>query len=147
VWDLGPHSQAIKGPREYYCALLSMSPQLFTKGWATHTHTHTQNIAAKWWRRLQQLLPLCPAQSGSTTIAQRRTSPVLCKLCDSSNTLLFVCLIQAVLVRQAANQSAEQSPFSWHDLHRPHYSRKSLFTRLYCQPKNQYIGQQWDSLT
>lgn len=84
-WDLGPHSQAIKGPHEYYCALLSKSPQLFTKGWPTHT----KNIAAKWWRRLQQL-PLCSAQSSSTIIAQRRTSPVLCKLCDSSKRLLFL---------------------------------------------------------
>lgn len=84
-WDLGSHSQAIKGPHEYYCALLSNSPQLFTKGWPTHT----KNIAAKWWRRLQQL-PLCSAQSSSTFIAQRRTSPVLCKLCDSSKRLLFL---------------------------------------------------------
>lgn len=83
-WDLGPHSQAIKGPHEYYCALLSKSPQLFTKGWPTHT----KNIAGKWWRRLQQL-PQCSAQSSSTIIAQRRTSPVLCKLCDSSKRLLF----------------------------------------------------------
>lgn len=57
-WDLGPLSQAIKGPHEYYCALLSKSPQLFTKGWPTHT----KNIAAKWWWRLQQLPLLCAKQ-------------------------------------------------------------------------------------
>lgn len=125
-WDLGPHSQAIKGPREYYCALLSKSPQLFTKGWPTHT----KNIAAKWWRRLQQL-PLRSAQSSSTIIAQRRTSPVLCKLCDSSKRLLFFYLIQAVLVWRAANQSAGQSPFSWHDLHRPPIIPENLFLHAY----------------
>lgn len=48
-------------------------------------------------------------------------------------------LIQPVLFWQTANQRAGQSPFSWHDLHRPHYPRKSLFTRLYCQPKNATI--------
>lgn len=55
--DLGPHSQAIKGPREYHCAPLSKSPQLFTKGWPAQ-----KNIAAKWWRRLQQLPPLLCAK-------------------------------------------------------------------------------------
>lgn len=58
--------------------------QLFTKGWPTHT----KNIAAKRWRRLQQLPPFS-AQSNSTIIAQRRTSPVLCKLCDSLKRLFF----------------------------------------------------------
>lgn len=108
--------------------------QLFTKGWPTHT----KNIAAKRWRRLQQLPPFS-AQSNSTIVAQRRTSPVLCKLCDSFKRLLFFYLIQAILAWQTANQSAGQSSFSWHDLHRPHYPRKSLFTRLYCQLKNATI--------
>ncbi len=39
-------------------------------------------------------------------------------------------LIQSVLVGQAANQSAGQSPLSWHDLHRPYYPR-NLFLHGY----------------
>lgn len=85
----------------------------------THTHTH-KNIAAKWWRRLQQL-PLGSAQSGDTAMAQRRTSPVLHKLRDSNHNtyFFFFASIQPPLIWCAANQSAGQSPFSWHDLHRP----------------------------
>lgn len=122
--DLGPHSRTIKDSHEYNCALLSKSPPTIYKRLAG---THKKNIAAKWWRRLQQL-PLCSAQSGDTVIAQRRTSPILHKLRDSSRTLIFH-PIQPLLIWRAANQGAGQSPFSWHDLHRPHYPRKSPFTR------------------
>lgn len=133
-WDLGPHSQAIKGPHEYYCALLSKSPQLFTKGWPTHT----KNIAAKWWRRLQQL-PLFSLRKATAQSLRSAGLPQFCANCVIRPKDFYFYLIQAVLVWQAANQSAGQSPFSWHDLHRPHYPRKSVFTRLYCQPKNATI--------
>lgn len=103
-WDLGPHSWTIMGPHEYYCALLYESPQLFTKGLANAQ----KNIAAKWWRRLQQLPP-CSAQS-STIIAQHRTSPVSYKLRDSLKRLVFI-LFRRFSSGEAANQSAKQSPF------------------------------------
>lgn len=45
-WDLGPHSRTIKGPREYNCAPLSKSPQLFTKGWPTHKKYRGEMVAA-----------------------------------------------------------------------------------------------------
>lgn len=43
-WDLGPHSQAIKGPHEYYCALLSKSPPTIYKRLAnTHKKISQRN--------------------------------------------------------------------------------------------------------
>lgn len=117
--------------------------QLFTKGWPTHT----KNIAAKRWRRLQQLPPFS-AQSNSTIIAQRRTSPVLCKLCDSLKRLLFFTSFR--LSSSGKPRTRAQSSRRSHGTIciAPHYPRKSPFTRLYCQPKKRHcFEQQKSSLT
>lgn len=45
-WDSGLHSQAIMGRHEYYCALLSNSPKLFTKGWPAHTKYQSDTVTA-----------------------------------------------------------------------------------------------------
>lgn len=104
-------------------------PQLFTKGWPTHTKKYRSEMVAA---VTAAATVLCAKQQ--QIIAQRRTSPVLCKLCSSSKYFYFY-LFQGFLVWQTASRRAGQSPFSWHDLHHPHYPRKSPFTRLYCQPK------------
>lgn len=105
-------------------------PQLFTKGWPTHSKKYRSEMVSAVTAAATEL---CAKQQ--QIIAQRRTSPVLCKLCSSSKDF-YIYLLQGFLLWQTANQRAGQSPFSWHDLHRPHYPRKSPFTRLYCQPKN-----------
>lgn len=108
------------------CSFSQESPNYLQKV-GRHTHTH-KNIAVKWWRRLQQL-PLCPAQSGDTAIAQRRTSPILHKLRDSSRNTYLITPLSPSSSGVPRTRAQDQSPFSWHDLHRPHYPRKSPFTR------------------
>lgn len=114
-------------------------PQLFTKGWPTHT----KNIAAKWWRRLQQLpLVLC-AKRRAQSLRSAGLPQFCCKLCDSSKRLFFPIFISFSLSSawQAANQSAGQPPFSWHDLHRPPLSppKISFYTVILSALKNATI--------
>lgn len=122
-----------KGPAPLSWSFSQESPTIYKRLANTQ-----KNIAAKWWRRLQQL-PLSSAQGSSTTIAQRRTSPLLYKLSDPATRLLFFFIVFGLSSSgepRAASQRAEPSPFSWHDLHRPHYPRKSPFTRLDCRSNN-----------
>lgn len=44
--DLGPHSQAIKGPHECYCALLSKSPTIYKRLANTHKKYRGEKVAA-----------------------------------------------------------------------------------------------------
>lgn len=132
-WDLGPHSRAIKGPHEYYCALLSKSlPNYLQK-----VGQHTKNIAAKWWWRLQQLPP-CSAQSNST---------IHCAALDFPSFVQTMWFVQRTFIwfysdclRLATSDPARRVVVVLMErFASPHYARKSLFTRLYCQPQNATI--------
>lgn len=122
------------------CSFIQESPNYLQK---VGRRTHKKNIAAKWWRRLQQL-PLGAAQSGDAAIAQRRTSPILHKLRDSSRNTHLIAPFSLSSSGVPRTRAQDRSPFSWHDLHRPHYPRRSPFTRSSCQPggERHYFGPQ-----
>lgn len=125
------------------CPFIQECPNYLQKvGRRAHTHTQ-KNIAAKWWRRLEQL-PLGAAHGGDAAIAQRRTSPILHKLRDSSRNPHLAAPLSPSSAGVPPTRAQDRSPFSWHHLHRPHYPRQSPFPRSSCQPggERHYFGPQ-----
>lgn len=116
------------------CFFIHDSPSIYKRLANTH-----KIIAAKWWRRFQQqLLPPCSAQKQQHNHCAAPDFPQFCAnyVFGSKRVLFILPLSRCPRLAKRRNQSAGQSPFSWHDLHRLYYSRKSPFTRLYCHSKN-----------
>lgn len=127
-----------KGPRvNAIVPLLSKSPQLFTKGWPTHKTVPRRNGGGGYSSCHCALRKAAARSLRSAGLPQFCANSVICP--KDFGLCLFSPYPRDPRPGKTRTRAQGQSPFPWHDLHRPHYPRKSPFTRLYCQSKNATI--------
>lgn len=141
--DLGPHSQAIKGPHECYCALLSKSPTIYKRLANTHKKYSGEKVAAV----TAAATVLCAKQQHNHCAAPDFPGFVQTVRFAQKTFIFFTSFrLSSSGKPRTRAQSSRRSHGTICIV--PHYPRKSPFTRLYCQPKKRHcFEQQKSSLT